>query len=503
MTYHFIYTDGATPKQNAQSTYDNIKKAGLNPSNTWIAADLEYDTWVKNKEKCTKEKCTKYTKEYLQALKTLGCNKLLIYTNDDYYKNYYDWAQLSSYPIWLADYTGEPDHTCMIQQYSSKGRVNGISGNVDLDYLFDQSILSNKQQIKVTNDAAASGKVLASKVLQVAMKEIGYLEKKTNASLDNKTANAGSNNYTKFARDFDQKYPRWYNGKKNGYAWCDMFVDWCFLQAFGYDKALKLLCQPEKSLGAGCKYSYRYFKNKGQAGRIPSVGAQIFFGNTEDTINHTGLVYKVDGAYVYTIEGNSENKVAYRKYNRGTPGLWYGYPKYDSETTSVNIPEQKTSSSLSIGSTGEAVKEMQKMLIALGYSCGPKGVDGVFGNNTLAGLKAFQKNNNLSVDGIYGSKSKAKLTQLFAKKESITSTETKTTYNSSKIAAAKSFNSSIAKTYTTTSKLNLRTGPGTSYNVIVVMPKGAKVTNYGYYTNDWYYVVYNKYKGFCSKRWLK
>jgi len=242
------------------------------------------------------------------------------------------------------------------------------------------------------------------------MKEIGYLEKKTNASLDNKTANAGSNNYTKFARDFDQKYPRWYNGKKNGYAWCDMFVDWCFLQAFGYDKALKLLCQPEKSLGAGCKYSYRYFKNKGQAGRIPSVGAQIFFGNTEDTINHTGLVYKVDGAYVYTIEGNSENKVAYRKYNRGTPGLWYGYPKYDSETTSVNIPEQKTSSSLSIGSTGEAVKEMQKMLIALGYSCGPKGVDGVFGNNTLAGLKAFQKNNNLSVDGIYGSKSKAKLT---------------------------------------------------------------------------------------------
>ena len=29
MAYHFIYTDGATPKQNAQSSYDNLKKADL------------------------------------------------------------------------------------------------------------------------------------------------------------------------------------------------------------------------------------------------------------------------------------------------------------------------------------------------------------------------------------------------------------------------------------------------------------------------------------------
>lgn len=242
------------------------------------------------------------------------------------------------------------------------------------------------------------------------MKEEGYLEKKSNSSLEDKTANAGSNNYTKYARDFDQKYPRWYNGKKNGYAWCDMFVDWCFLTAFGYDKALELLCQPEKSLGAGCKYSYHYFKNKGQAGRVPSVGAQIFFGNSEDTINHTGLVYKVDRAYVYTIEGNSENKVAYRKYNRGAPGLWYGYPKYDSEPIET-IQEQKTTSDLSIGSTGDEVKELQKNLTSLGYYCA---ADGIFGNKTQAAFKEFQKNNGLAVDGVYGPKSKAKLKELLS-----------------------------------------------------------------------------------------
>lgn len=71
--------------------------------------------------------------------------------------------------------------------------------------------------------------------------------------MDDKTANKGSANYTKYARDFDQKYPNWYNGKKNGYAWCDMFVDWCFLTAFGYEKALCLLCQPEKSDVIDCR----------------------------------------------------------------------------------------------------------------------------------------------------------------------------------------------------------------------------------------------------------
>lgn len=70
-------------------------------------------------------------------------------------------------------------------------------------------------------------KCYASAVLKVAEGEIGYLEKASNSQLDDKTANAGNKNYTKYARDFDQKYPSWYNGKKNGFAWCDMFVDWC------------------------------------------------------------------------------------------------------------------------------------------------------------------------------------------------------------------------------------------------------------------------------------
>ena len=47
-------------------------------------------------------------------------------------------------------------------------------------------------------------KCYASAVLAIAAAEIGYHEKKSNSQLDNPTANAGSANYTKYARDFDE-----------------------------------------------------------------------------------------------------------------------------------------------------------------------------------------------------------------------------------------------------------------------------------------------------------
>ena len=186
----------------------------------------------------------------------------------------------------------------------------------------------------------------AAKVIAVAVEQIGYKEKASNASLDDKTANAGSANYTKYARDFDQKYPNWYNGKKNGFAWCDMFVDWCFLTAFGYEKALKLLCQPEKSCGAGCTYSLRYYKNKGQFHTSdPRPGDQIFFGTSLDNSTHTGIVESVDKKQVHTIEGNTSNQVARRNYSlTNSRILGYGRPAYDavgSETPSIPAEPEK------------------------------------------------------------------------------------------------------------------------------------------------------------------
>ena len=63
------------------------------------------------------------------------------------------------------------------------------------------------------------------KVINIAKAEIGYLEKKSNSKLDDKTANAGTANYTKYWRDLASGM--------QGQPWCNCFVNWCFLKAYG------------------------------------------------------------------------------------------------------------------------------------------------------------------------------------------------------------------------------------------------------------------------------
>lgn len=142
------------------------------------------------------------------------------------------------------------------------------------------------------------------KVLTIALDEVGYVEKNSNVNLDSKSLNTGNKNYTKYARDLDN-IPNFYNGKKQGYAWCCVFVDWCFVKALGVERARNLLCYPQNSAGAGCGESIKYYKSKNRFVTNDSIkGDQIFFKQ-----GHTGLVYKVDKTKVYTIEGNTTKSI--------------------------------------------------------------------------------------------------------------------------------------------------------------------------------------------------
>lgn len=87
-----------------------------------------------------------------------------------------------------------------------------------------------------------------------------------------------------------------------------------------------------------------------------------------------------------------------------------------SSTSGKSVPTlASASSNLKKGSTGKQVGYLQKDLNYLGFK-GKNGksltVDGEFGTNTDYALRAFQKKYGLSVDGIYGSKSKAKMKTL-------------------------------------------------------------------------------------------
>ncbi|MBY0098125.1 peptidoglycan-binding protein [Mesobacillus maritimus] len=56
---------------------------------------------------------------------------------------------------------------------------------------------------------------------------------------------------------------------------------------------------------------------------------------------------------------------------------------------------------------GADVKKLQQILTNKGYST--KGTDGIFGSNTEAAVKKFQKANKLKADGIVGPATKKAL----------------------------------------------------------------------------------------------
>lgn len=288
-------------------------------------------------------------------------------------------------------------------------------------------------------------KATASMLIKTAKAEVGYKEKASNSNLNSKTGNAGHANYNKYAAEIDKNYPAFYNGRKNGYDWCDIFNDWCFIHTFGLEKALKLLCQPKKSAGAGCYYSMNYYKSAGRFHKSnPQPGDQIFFGSSQNDVWHTGIVVDVDDDTVYTVEGNSSDGVASRSYGlKNKTIVGYGRPAYDKED---GKPAAQTK---------------------------PK-------------------------------ETKPKETKPASKPASGSSSSG----SSKKAAPAKSYSEKLAGTYKTTDALNMRVNAGTKYALILTIPSGKKVQNYGYYTKDedgvkWLYVVYNGTVGFCHSKWLK
>lgn len=314
--YHFIYVDGATIAENANACIANMKAAGLDPTNTWIFADLEYDTWTKAGVKVTKALCTQYTKEFLDTLKAAGCKKLGIYSNLDYYKNYYDWAQLSEYRknLWLADYTGGPDVECVIQQTGSTGKVSGINGNVDMDTLYEESMLSNdggKEDTKVG--------VTAQDVLNVMRSWIGYSE--------------ANGKYIEILNVYNSHKPLARGcAIKPSDEWCDATVSAAAIKAGAVD-----LIGTE----VGVEKHVDIFKSKGiwiEDGSIKPQAGDIIVFNWDDSSqpndgwsDHIGYVEQVSGNTITCIEGNMSESVGRRTINVGW-GYIRGFarPKYAS-----------------------------------------------------------------------------------------------------------------------------------------------------------------------------
>ena len=255
-------------------------------------------------------------------------------------------------------------------------------------------------------------------IINIALAEVGYLEKATNANLDDKTANAGSNNYTKYWRDI---YPAY-----QGQPWCACFVTWVFVIAFGKAMAQKLLKH----------YPYVYCPTMADLFTLnanPKVGDIVIFKHN-GVFTHTGIVIKVSGDQFWTVEGNTSGgstiianggavckKTYFNSNLPGTKFITTDYSKVQEIKNEGNdTPSISASSILKIGSNGSAVKTLQKNLNTLIKA--KLTVDGEFGTATYNAVIKFQTKYKLTADGIVGENTQKKINSLLKKKNSSTAT---------------------------------------------------------------------------------
>lgn len=298
-------------------------------------------------DKLSKAKRTEMLKIILTDLLSWGipCG---IYASRSWLYNNIDMSQIPSAAndnTWVAEY-GVSKHKYtgkrILWQYTSKGSVAGIKGNVDLSVYEGtpnmaaagkstaktQTTPAEKTQSKQEQAAASE----IDLIIQTAKAELGYLQKKTNRDLDSKTANAGYNNYTKYWRDVKSSF--------QGQPWCAAFVSWVFMKALSLDRARILLkhwpyvyCPTMKSL-------FTLYAN-------PKVGDIVIFYRNK-VFAHTGIVIAVNGDQFTTIEGNTSGASGIidngggvcqkTYYNSKLPGTKFCRPAY--KTTTVKEKNQ-------------------------------------------------------------------------------------------------------------------------------------------------------------------
>ena len=208
--------------------------------------------------------------------------------------------------------------------------------------------------------------------------------------------------------DADRAQGRQYGSKWIGHtvADCSGLFSWAFRKLGGY-------------MYHGSDTMYRkYCVNKGELkkgkrtdGATLKPGTAVFVWNGKK-YSHVGLF--VGGETVIeamgTINGVTTTKVTATKWTHWGELAGVLYENAESAVSENSVPVQQAGkTTVRKGSKGDAVKELQTMLLKLGYDLGPCGIDGVFGKATEAAVRSFQSDHRLAEDGICGAKTWAEL----------------------------------------------------------------------------------------------
>lgn len=409
--YHYVKAGTAEEaKKEAQFFVLCANKAAKRPS--FFIADIEYEAQTKE---TTEAVCT----AFLSELRKQGCEKIGLYINTRY-----KWAgaaidmcDIMWIPHWgkndgnvPAD-ESKPKYPHDIWQYTSKGRVSGISGNVDMNQLsgnkpleyFTSSTTTAANESK-TNDARGDSAMFTSSqfvefcLAVYAAKWVywyGTCGYKCTTSLFNSKKKQYPSHYTS-SRE---------SGYKKDIANSSMCADCVgLIKAFFWKGGT--LDGTNKYASNGCKDTsangmYQLCEEKGPISTIPDIPGIVVWKS-----GHIGVY--VGNGYTVEMRGFAYDCVK-RKVSEGPWTNWGKLPSsmlsYTDDVVEVltyNLGDR----TLQNGDEGDDVSELQTALVSLGYDLGTygsakNGIDGEFGSKTTAAVKALQEKAGLSVTGIF------------------------------------------------------------------------------------------------------
>ena len=171
--YNYVIIRAGYGKEKSQkdnmfeTNYKKAKSAGLKVGAYWFSYAMSPSTATAEADACLS--CIKgkkfelpvyYDMEYQPAMSTSNsnytkmavnfCNKLKsngfksgVYSSASVYDYLLNRTTLKNngISIWNAEWYTKPSITCDVWQYSDNGRINGISTNVDLDYIYNLNIV--------------------------------------------------------------------------------------------------------------------------------------------------------------------------------------------------------------------------------------------------------------------------------------------------------------------------------------------------------------------------
>lgn len=297
-TYHFAYfVDEKTAKDEADFA---IKKANLYKDYVkFIALDIEEDSVAYADRMGKKPNWTKCAIAFMERVKSAGFTPVL-YSNQSWLTNVLDYNQVKKYKLWYAaPDVSAPKYNPAIWQYSWKGKVSGITTDVDMDYCYDVELFKGKAS-SVQKAESVSDK---EKFLKQAKTYIG----------------------------------------KNGYYVCNTklklgaIYDWCAFAVSSIMRDCGFIRKYINAIQGGAGDIPRYSDGKygtwfAKGTKTPQSGDLIFFRyagvvpTDKYFSSHVGIVEVVNGNTLTTLEGNVE----------GQNGNWASTSSFKRKTRYLN-----------------------------------------------------------------------------------------------------------------------------------------------------------------------